>query len=195
MFHVLRSVTRGVVEAGAIWMSPFSWYIAELGKVTLELKCPTTNFTPAATKLLATDTPWRGSPTSSPTLTLIFLPRMPPASLMSAIACSAPCLSCAPKAASEPVIGPPIPNLMVSSFWPQPASARPRLQASASVVRIFIGLSPGTGDEARFKPQSRQMSSEFGDAGGLVSRFRSSHHVRHPRLRTSESKDTSNLLI
>src|SRR5215510_1525926 len=104
-----------------------------------------TYLTPSATKLLATDTPWRGSLTSSPTLTLIFLPRMPPASLMSAIACSAPCFSWAPNAASEPVIGPPMPNLIVSSFWPQPASARPRLQANASVVSVFIGLSPEAG--------------------------------------------------
>ena len=41
----------------------------------------------------------------------IFWPRMPPAALMSSTACSAPFLSCAPKAALEPVSGPPTPNL------------------------------------------------------------------------------------
>src|SRR5262249_60749716 len=45
----------------------------------------------------------------------------------------------------EQVPGPPMPNLIVSSFWPQPASARPRLQANASVVSVFIGLSPEAG--------------------------------------------------
>src|SRR5262249_34908239 len=74
-----------------------------------ELKCPITNFTPAATKSLATDSPRHRSLKSSPTLALSFLPRMPPPSLMSAIACSAPCFSCAPKAALDPVIGTPIP--------------------------------------------------------------------------------------
>ena len=42
---------------------------------------------------------------------VIFWPRMPPAALMSATACSAPFFSCAPKAAFGPVIGPATPIL------------------------------------------------------------------------------------
>ena len=60
--------------------------------VTPELKWPTTNFTPSPTNLLATDTPSRGSARSSPMKSWIFCPRMPPWALMSATACSAPCL-------------------------------------------------------------------------------------------------------
>ena len=44
--------------------------------------------------------------------TVIFWPRMPPAALISSMACSAPFLSCAPKAAFGPVIGPATPNLI-----------------------------------------------------------------------------------
>ena len=51
--------------------------------VTPELKWPTTNFTPSPTNLLATDTPSFGSARSSPVTTVIFLPRIPPAALMS----------------------------------------------------------------------------------------------------------------
>ena len=78
--------------------------------VTPELKCPTTNLTPSPTNLLATDTPSFGSARSSPTLSTIFWPRMPPAALMSSTACSTPCFSCAPKAALPPVIGPATPS-------------------------------------------------------------------------------------
>src|SRR5262245_8774062 len=46
---------------------------------------------------------------SSPRLALSFLPRMPPVSLMSAIACSAPCFTCAPNMAPHPVMGAPMP--------------------------------------------------------------------------------------
>src|SRR3954451_11371277 len=110
--------------------------------VTPELKWPTTNFTPSAANLLATDTPCLGSATSSPNDTRIFLPRIPPASLMSAIACSAPFLSCALKAASGPVIGPPTPNLMVSPCsLLQDATASPRPNASPSLISLFIDLS------------------------------------------------------
>ena len=80
--------------------------------VTPELKWPTTNLTPSPTNLLATDTPCLGSETSSPTDELIFWPRMPPAALMSSTACSTPFLSCAPKAALGPVIGPATPSLI-----------------------------------------------------------------------------------
>ena len=80
--------------------------------VTPELKWPMTNFTPSPTNLLATDTPSFGSARSSPTKISIFCPRMPPAALMSATACSTPFLSCAPKAALPPVIGPATPSLI-----------------------------------------------------------------------------------
>src|SRR3954469_14585209 len=110
--------------------------------VTPELKWPTTNFTPSAANLLATETPCLGSATSSPNDTRIFLPRIPPASLMSAIACSAPFFSCAPKAASGPVIGPPTPNLTVSPCsLLQAASASPIPNARPSVISLFIELS------------------------------------------------------
>ena len=80
--------------------------------VTPELKWPTTNLMPSPTNLLATDTPSLGSARSSPTLITIFSPRMPPAALMSATACSTPCFSCAPNAALPPVMGPTTPSLM-----------------------------------------------------------------------------------
>src|SRR6267142_6846402 len=107
--------------------------------LTPELKCPTTNLTPAVTKLLATETPCLGSPTSSPTAEETFLPRMPPPSLTSAIACSAPCFNCAPKAASDPVKGPPMPNLIVSlPLPPHPARTRPAPKTRPSVKSLFI---------------------------------------------------------
>src|SRR5215213_11628423 len=110
--------------------------------VTPELKWPITNFTPSAANLLATETPCLGSATSSPNDTRIFLPRIPPASLMSAIACSAPFLSCAPKAASGPVIGPPTPNLTVSPCsLLQAATASPIPNARPSLISLFIDLS------------------------------------------------------
>ena len=74
--------------------------------VTPELKAPTTNFTPSAENLLATETPCFGSDTSSPNWRASFCPLMPPAALMSSTACCAPFLSCAPNAAFGPVIGP-----------------------------------------------------------------------------------------
>jgi len=45
-------------------------------------------------------------------LTSIFWPRMPPAALMSAAACSTPWVSCAPNEALAPVIGPATPILI-----------------------------------------------------------------------------------
>ena len=38
MFHMLRSVTFGLVAAGVITSMPFSWYTSEAGMVTPELK-------------------------------------------------------------------------------------------------------------------------------------------------------------
>src|SRR5215218_7317778 len=139
--------------------------------VTPELKWPITNFTPSAANLLATETPCLGSATSSPNDTRIFLPRIPPASLMSAIACSAPFLSCAPKAASGPVIGPPTPNLTVSPCsLLQAATASPRPKARPSLISLFIDLSviqpewqPAVALTvyAGFKPQLQPMSSDI----------------------------------
>ena len=104
--------------------------------VTPELKWPTTNFTPSPTNLLATDTPSFGSARSSPTTTVIFWPRMPPAALMSSTACSTPFLSCAPKAALPPVIGPPTPILIWADAVP--AKARPMPRARPSVSHFFM---------------------------------------------------------
>ena len=80
--------------------------------VTPELKWPTTKWTPSPTNLLATETPCLGSETSSPGSTSIFWPRMPPAALMSAAACSTPWVNCAPNEALAPVIGPATPILI-----------------------------------------------------------------------------------
>src|SRR5437762_10097740 len=114
--------------------------------VTPELKCPITYRTPAEAKLFATDTPCLGSAASSPMVADNFLLRMPLPALKSAMACSAPCLSCEPKAAFEPVIGPPMPNLMVSlPPPPQPASARLTPHANPSETRFFICASPEPG--------------------------------------------------
>ena len=60
--------------------------------MTPELKWPTTKWMPSPRKLLATETPWRGSAASSPTISSICWPLMPPAALMSATACSTPFL-------------------------------------------------------------------------------------------------------
>ena len=91
--------------------------------VTPELKWPMTYFTPSAANLLAADTPSLGSARSSPTLSTIFWPRMPPLALMSSTACSTPCLSWAPKAALPPVMGPPT-AILTSASAPPGASAK-----------------------------------------------------------------------
>src|SRR5260370_19003871 len=109
-----------------------------------------TYLTPEAAKLLATETPCLGSPASSPTVEESFLPRIPPPALRSAIACSAPCLSCEPKAAFEPVMGPPTANFVVSPPPPpQPARVRPVPSARPSVITRFIDVSPERNGESR----------------------------------------------
>src|SRR5712691_2795943 len=171
MFHMLRSVTLGLVAAGVIWRTPFSWNTSDDGMVTPELKWPMTNFTPSPTNLLATDTPSLGSARSSPIKTWIFCPRMPPAALMSATACSVPFLSCAPKAALPPVIGPATPSLI----WAEAgfAKARPRPNAKPSVSHCLMMSSSGWKPwevrlrlAARFNPQIGEMSPGFWPQGG-----------------------------
>src|SRR5262245_58355931 len=132
--------------------------------VTPELKWPMTNFTPAAAKLLATETPCLGSPASSPTVEESFLPRMPPPSLRSVNACSAPCLICEPKAAFDPVIGPPTANLVVSLLPPppQPARTRPAPTATPSVMSMFIGVSPGNGGPWRTMDLTERETGHIG---------------------------------
>src|SRR5690606_17781084 len=95
---------------------------SEAGIETPELKWPTTNLTPSATNLLATEMPCFGSETSSPTLSEICSPLTPPAALMSLTAISAPFWSCAPKAAFGPVIGPPTPTRRSAQALPLNAS-------------------------------------------------------------------------
>src|ERR1043165_6842903 len=108
--------------------------------VTPELKWPTTNLTPSPANLLATPPPAFGAETSSPPDVVIFWPMMPPAALMSSTACSVPFLSCAPKAAFGPVIGPAMPTLICACAEPANAIAAP--SASPSVVILFIRISP-----------------------------------------------------
>src|SRR5262249_24580241 len=169
MFQRLRSVTFGLVAAGVITSIPFSWYTSEAGMGTPELKWPTPNFTRSPTNLLATETPSFGSARSSPTKTWIFCPRMPPAALMSATACSTPFLSCAPKAALPPVIGPATPSLICAEA--PSAKARPRPRARPSVSQCFIVFTSGweRGKArlvrepflARFNLQTKEMSLGF----------------------------------
>src|SRR5262249_30650629 len=158
--------------------------------VTPELKWPITNLTPALTKLLATETPCLGSPTSSPTVTESFLPRMPPVSLTSAMACSAPCFNCEPKAASEPVIGPPTANLSESSFWPQPASASPSPMAKPSFMSVFIAVSPdrriaeiqaaNAAKVIRIWKSLLAAAAPTQRAGALIDPIVAGHHLLHP---------------
>ena len=108
--------------------------------VTPELKAPTTNLTPSAANLLATETPCFGSETSSPNSTLSFWPFMPPAALMSSTACCAPFFNCAPNAAFGPVIGPCTPNLTCAEAVPARATAKPN--ARLNVVIFLIRISP-----------------------------------------------------
>ena len=105
--------------------------------VTPELKWPTTNLTPSPTNLLATDTPCFGSDTSSPTLSSIFWPMMPPAALMSSAACSAPFFSCAPKAAFGPVSGPATPILIWACALPAKASASAERQTRGRAISSY----------------------------------------------------------
>src|SRR5262245_33155803 len=79
------------------------------------------------------------SQASSPTSSLSFLPSTPPAALMSATACSAPFLSCRPKVASPPDIGPATPIVSSWAVAVPPsvivaASARP---ASHILLMLF----------------------------------------------------------
>src|SRR6516162_467300 len=99
-----------------------------------------TNLTPSAAKLLATDTPCLGSETSSPNWTVSFLPRMPPAALISAAACSTPFFICAPVAALGPVIGPPTPNLTCATADSASANAKPRARPSVAILFIFCSI-------------------------------------------------------
>src|SRR5579863_7603989 len=108
--------------------------------VTPELKWPITNLTPSPTKLLATETPCFGSETSSPKSTLIFLPRMPPAALMSSAACWVPFFICAPVAAFGPVIGPPTPNLTWADAEPANAHAKPSARPSVAILFMLFPL-------------------------------------------------------
>src|SRR6476469_2306757 len=108
--------------------------------VTPELKAPTTNFTPSATNLLATDTPCLGSDTSSPKEIEILLPRMPPLALRSATACSAPFLSWAPNAAFGPVIGPSTPSLTWAAAVPAVANAKAKANPSVWILFIRVPL-------------------------------------------------------
>ena len=104
--------------------------------VTPELKWPMTNLTPSPRILLATDTPCLGSDASSPNTSSIFWPLMPPLALMSAAACSAPFLSCAPNAAFGPVIGPATPTLICADA--PLAQATLAAMASAGQNTFFI---------------------------------------------------------
>src|SRR5262249_47406938 len=108
------------------------------------------------TNLLATETPSFGSARSSPTKTWIFWPRMPPAALMSATACSTPFLSCAPKAALPPVIGPATPSLTCAEA--PSAKARPRPRARPSVSQCFIVFTSGY---ERVRPASSLVREPF----------------------------------
>src|SRR5215469_16611372 len=101
-----------------------------------------TNLTPSAAKLLATETPCLGSETSSPYSRLTFLPRMPPAALMSATARSTPFLICAPVAAFGPVIGLATPNLTCAAADPATVNAKPNAMPSVVILFIFIPPQP-----------------------------------------------------
>ena len=77
-----------------------------------------------------------------------FWPRMPPPALMSSIACSAPFLIWAPKAALPPVIGAPTPNL-TSALAPAldaiitapQARAKAQLPCRSRAISIALSLS------------------------------------------------------
>src|SRR6478672_8288329 len=71
-----------------------------------EQKWPATNGIFALANFSATERACLGSQASSPTCKESFLPRTPPAALMSSTACSAPFFICRPNADSPPVIGP-----------------------------------------------------------------------------------------
>src|SRR5262249_7876797 len=156
MFHMPRSVTFGLVAAGVISRMPFSCSTSEDGIVTPELKWPTTNLTPSPTNLLATETPSFGSARSSPTKTWIFCPKMPPAALMSSTACSTPFLSCAPKAALPPGIGPATPS--VPGAEGLSARARRRRRARPGVSQFFIVSTSGW---ERLRPASSLVREPF----------------------------------
>src|SRR6266852_9903712 len=90
---------------------------------------------------------------------------MPPAELMSAMACSTPFLSCAPNVALPPVMGPATPNLICAEAPSTEARPRPKAKPEASprashcLIGSFLGCK--TTVEARFKPQTREKSSGF----------------------------------
>src|SRR6478735_4984540 len=89
-----------------------------------EQECPATSLTPAPVIWLATATACFGSQASSPVERSSFLPRTPPAALMSATAISPPFFICAPKEAYWPVIGPTIATGVVVSPSPPPQPVR-----------------------------------------------------------------------
>jgi len=91
--------------------------------------------------MLSTATALARSPTSSPTLALIFFRGCRLHAVDSGRMPVRASFSCA-KAASEPVIVPPMPTLMVSSFWPQLAIAKAHLSSKPSVVSVFPSVSP-----------------------------------------------------
>src|SRR5690606_37656749 len=99
-----------------------------------------TNLTPSATNLLATEMPCLGSETSSPIVTFICSPLMPPAALISATACSVPFWIWAPNAALGPVIGAPTPT-RISAHAP-PLNASRAVSATADKSDFFIDNAP-----------------------------------------------------
>src|SRR5690242_20139754 len=118
-----------------------------------------TNFTPSAAKLLATETPCFGSETSSPNSTDSLLPRMPPAALMSAAACSTPFFICAPVAAFGLVIGPPTPNFTWAAADCASANAKPSATPSVAILFIFDSLK--TSDSRQVRPYRNVMSTRL----------------------------------
>ena len=99
--------------------------------VTPELKWPTTNLTPSAANLSATDTPSFGIGAVVADAEHDLLAQDAAGfALMSSTACSTPCLSWAPNAALPPVIGPPTPIL--TSACAPPASATPSAKPRAA---------------------------------------------------------------
>src|SRR5262245_22564733 len=87
---------------------------------------------------------------------------------MSAAACSAPFFNCAPKAASEPVMGPATPSLnLAGPLSPQPLSPRAKAIASAANVANFMetpSKACGSKPEAACSSETGEKSSPGGPA-------------------------------
>src|SRR3954467_10716111 len=120
-----------------------------------EQACPSTNLTPCETMRLAMATACFGSQASSWTGILMVLPFTPPFLLMAAAASSAPCLSCSPMVATEPVIGPATAMVMSSErAIPVPIRRARTDRQHGDLAFMVIFPSVGHGSHNPKRPQT-----------------------------------------